>query len=76
MNPHLDKFDENILYEMNKNGRISISEIANKLKKSKNFVSKRLRKMRQNRTLLHSAMLVDRSKLGLQTYYLYLRLVD
>ncbi len=72
----IDKYDRKILYELDKNGRATLTEIAKKINKSKSFVLYRIDKMKESGFYLHDIVIYDVSKLGYQTYYLYLRVVD
>ncbi len=72
----LDIYGKKILYELCKDGRISQSQIAKKISKSKSFVLYRLRKLKEKKILLGHTLILDPSKLGYHTYYVYLRIVD
>ncbi len=71
-----DEFDRKILYELEKDGRASISQVAKTIKKSVSFVQYRLHKLEQQGILIDHIMIVDRSKLGFKTYRIYLRIVN
>ena len=72
----IDEYDRKFLYELNKDGRASLTEISKQINKSKSFILYRIEKMKENGFYLHDIVIYDGSRLGYQTYYLYLRVVD
>lgn len=73
---HLDKNDLKILYELEQDGRISLQRLAKATGLSKSFILYRLSRMEKNGILLRHVALVDMSKLGYQTYDIFLRIVN
>ncbi len=69
----LDLFDKKILFELDKDSSQSISEIAKKIKRSKEFVNFRIHRLEKEEIILGYSAIVDMSKLGYFTFRIYLR---
>jgi len=69
----LDLLDKRIIYELERNCKISISNIAKKLKVSKQRVSYRIKNLELNRFILGYSCILDTSKLGYTTYRIYIK---
>jgi len=72
----LDKTDMRILYELSKNSRIADTRIAKIIKKSKESVRYRIKKMIDNKIILGFNLWTDPSKLGLASAKIYLNLAN
>ncbi len=70
----LDKKDEKILYELDKNARQSNSHIGKKVRLSKEVVNYRIKKMENAGLILRYSTIIDFFKTGLRKFKLYLRL--
>lgn len=70
----LDKKDKEILYELDKNSRITSSRIAKKLKLSKDIVQYRIKKMQQLGVIHKFLTILDTAKLGYTTYKFLIKL--
>src|SRR3989344_5424821 len=73
---HLDLKDRKILYELDKNARISFSEIAKRIHLSKNSVIKRITKLEEEKIILDYNGLININQLGYSTYDIYLKFQD
>ena len=62
--PKLDYFDRRTLFELDKNARISGTSIGKKIRKSKQFVDYRIKKLEENKILKGYITVIDYSKLG------------
>ncbi len=69
----LDLFDKKILFELEKDSSKSISEIAKKIKRSKEFVNFRIHRLEKEEIILGYSSIVDMSKLGYFTFRIYLK---
>jgi len=69
----LDLKNKRILHELDKNARISYSEIAKRIKLSKNSVIKRIKKMEKEQIILGYNALININNLGYTTYDIYLK---
>ena len=69
----LDKTDKKILFELEKNSRITASSLAKKVKKSKEAVSYRINRLKENEILRSCTAIVDMSKLGYFTFRIYIK---
>lgn len=70
----LDLFDGKLLYELDKDSHLSTSVLAKKLKKSKQFVDYRIKRLEENKIISGYYPIIDASKLGFTTYRIYLKL--
>lgn len=70
----IDKFDRKILYELDKDGRASIPKIAKEIGRSKDFVFYRIKRMKKQGIYMYDIISLDTSKLGFQTYLLYIQI--
>jgi DNA-binding Lrp family transcriptional regulator len=71
--PALDYFDRRILFELDRNARISTTEIGKKIRKSKQFVDYRIKKLQEARILKGFITVIDYSKLGYLSMRVYLK---
>ncbi|OGJ18876.1 hypothetical protein A3K73_07120 [Candidatus Pacearchaeota archaeon RBG_13_36_9] len=69
----LDEYDKKLLYELDKDAHTSISKLADKMKKSKQFVEYRIKKLEENRVITGYNVIIDASKLGFFTYRIYFK---
>ncbi len=72
----LDVKDKKILYELDKNARISFSEIAKKIRLSKNSVINRIKSLEEENIILGYNSLININQLGYATYDVYLKFQD
>jgi len=72
----LDLKDKKILYELDKDARISFSEIAKKIKLSKNSVINRIKFLEQEKIILGYNSLININQIGYATYDVYLKFQD
>jgi DNA-binding Lrp family transcriptional regulator len=73
MTRFLDSYDKRILFELDKNARSSVSGLATQVKKSKQFVDYRIRKLEERRIIRGYASVIDYSKLGYISIRVYLK---
>ncbi len=69
----LDLYDKKILFELEKDSSQSASEIAKKIKRSKEFVNFRIHRLENEKIVLGYSAIVDMSKLGYFTFRIYLK---
>jgi len=69
----LDEYDKKLLYELDKDAHISISKLAKKLRRSKQFVEYRIKRLENNKVVLGYHAIIDASKLGFFTYRAYFK---
>ncbi len=72
----IDTVDKRILFELERNARISDVKLAKIVKKSKDAVRYRIRRLEEERIIQHWKTWIDLSKLGYTTPTIYLRLVN
>ena len=60
----LDVFDRKIMYELDKNSRVTSSKIGKKIRKSKQFVDYRIKRLESLGVLSKYTTVIDYSKLG------------
>jgi len=70
----LDKKDSQILFELDRNSRQSINEIAKKTKLSRDVVAYRIKQLEKSKIINGYFTLIDFTKLGYQAIRLYLKL--
>jgi DNA-binding Lrp family transcriptional regulator len=70
--PELDTFDYKLLYALEKNARLPISQIAKEIKISKQKTLYRLKRLEQLEYVLGYYPIIDASTLGYTTYRIYL----
>ncbi|MEK6886234.1 MAG: AsnC family transcriptional regulator [Nanoarchaeota archaeon] len=69
----LDAYDRTILYELDKNARITTTELGKKIRKSKQFVDYRIKKLEENKVLKGYTTVIDYSKLGYISIRVYFK---
>lgn len=69
----LDYFDKKILFELDKNARISATDIGKKIRKSKQFVDYRIKSLEDSGILKGYVTIIDYSKLGYLSVRVYLK---
>lgn len=69
----LDLFDQKILYELDKSAKIRLSTLSKKLKRSKQFIDYRIKKLEQAGIIKGYKAVVDMSKFGFSTFRIYLK---
>lgn len=70
----LDEYDKKVLYELDKDAHVSLSKLAEKIKKSKQFIEYRIKKLEENKIIAGYNVIIDASKLGFFTYRVYFKL--
>ena len=73
MSIKLDLYDKKILFELDVNARIPTSNIAKKLKKSKQFVDYRIKKLEENKIIVRYNTVIDYSRLGFTSIRVYFK---
>lgn len=76
MDVNIDHYDKRILFELDKNARAKISTIAKKIRRSKQFVKYRIRKLEDEKIILGYTAVIDYSRLGYTSIRVYLRFHD
>jgi len=69
----LDYYDKKILFELDKNARIATSDLAKEIRKSKQFVDYRIKKLEQERIISGYTTVIDYSKLAYTSIRVYLK---
>ncbi len=73
MNYKIDLYDKKILYELDKKSNLSISNLAKKLRRSKQFILYRIKKLEDEGIISGYHAIVDMSKLGYFTFRVYIK---
>lgn len=76
MEVKLDLKDKKILFELDKNSRANLSEIAKKVRLSKEVVFHRINRLTDEKVILRFLTIPATYRLGLTGYKVYLRLTD
>jgi len=69
----LDEYDKKILYELDKNSRVTLKKLASLIGRSKQFTLFRLRRFQKEEVITHYTAIVDMSRLGFFTFRFYVR---
>lgn len=69
----IDKIDKKILFELDKNSRRSVKEIAKKLKINRDTLAYRIKQLEKNSIIKNYYTLLDYSKLGYQLIRVYFK---
>jgi len=69
----IDAYDKRILFELDKDARISTTKISKLLRKSKQFVDYRIKKLESEKVLLGYTTVIDYSKLGYISMRVYFK---
>ena len=69
----LDYYDKKILFELDKNSRITTSSIAKQIRKSKQFVDYRIKRLEEEKVILGYTTVIDYSKLGYTSIRVYFK---
>lgn len=72
----VDNIDKRILFELEKNARIPDTQLAKKVRKSKDSVRYRIKKLEQEGIILNYKTWIDYSKLGFRTATIYLTIMN
>ncbi|MCH7568157.1 MAG: Lrp/AsnC family transcriptional regulator [Nanoarchaeota archaeon] len=73
MTEKIDLYDRKLLYELDKNSVASLTELAKKLRRSKQFVLYRMKKLEEAGIITGYHAIVDMSKLGYFTFRVYFK---
>ncbi len=73
---NIDNIDKRILFELEKNARITDSALAKLVKKSKDAVRYRIKKLEDEKIILGYRTWIDYSKIGYRTSTIYLNLIN
>jgi DNA-binding Lrp family transcriptional regulator len=69
----LDEYDRKLLYELDKDAQVTLSTLAKKIRRSKQFVEYRIKKLEDNNVIIGYHAIIDASKLGFFTYRIYFK---
>lgn len=69
----LDRLDKRLIYELEKDSSQTVSALAKRLKRSKEVVSFRIKRLEREGILLGCSAIVDMAKLGYFTFRVYFR---
>ena len=69
----LDVYDKKLLYEMDKNSAISISELSKKLRRSKQFIIYRMKQLEKATIITGYNAIIDMSKVGYFSFRAYFK---
>jgi DNA-binding Lrp family transcriptional regulator len=70
---NIDAYDRKILFELDKNARITATAIGKKIRKSKQFVDYRINRLEETKVLKGHVTIIDHSRLGYQSIRVYLK---
>ncbi len=73
MSTKLDFYDRNLLYELDKDSSQPISKLAKKLRRSKQFVLYRMKKLEETGIITGYQAIIDMSKIGYFTFRIYFK---
>lgn len=73
MNYKIDLYGKKLLYELDKDSSISLSELSKKLKRSKQFILYRMKQLEEANIITGYNAIVDMSKLGFFTFRVYFK---
>jgi len=75
MREHLkiDTYDKKLLYELDKASNIPLQELSKKLKKSKQFILYRMKRLEEANVITGYNAIIDTSKLGFFTFRVYFK---
>jgi len=71
--PKLDLYDRKILFELDKNARTTTTQIGKKIRKSKQFVDYRIKKLEEMGILKGYVTVIDYSRLGYMSMRVYFK---
>lgn len=69
----LDEYDKKLLYELDLDAHASLSKLAERINRSKQFVEYRIKKLEENKVIAGYNAIIDASKLGFFTYRIYFK---
>lgn len=69
----LDEYDRRLLYELDLDSGLSVSALARRLRRSKQFVLFRLNRLETEGVNTHYTAIIDMAKLGYSSYRIYLK---
>ena len=69
----LDSYDRKIIFELDKNARVTTTQIGKKIRKSKQFVDYRIKRLEEAGVLPGYITVIDYSKLGYQSIRVYFK---
>ena len=69
----IDLYDKKLLYELDKNSAINLPELSKKLKRSKQFILYRMKKLEEEGIITGYHAIIDMSKLGYITFRVYFK---
>ncbi len=70
----MDRHDQLLLYELDKKSNLPLAELSKKLKRSKQFILYRMKKLEEQGIITGYNAIVDMSKLGYFTFRVYFKL--
>ena len=70
----LDKLDRSLLYELDKNSRIPVAQLAKKLRHSRETIVYRLNRLVENKIITKFITTINPCKLGYEIFKIYLKL--
>ena len=73
MDIKLDSYDRRILFELDKNSRSTTTQIGKKIRKSKQFVDYRIKRLEELKVLQGYVTVIDYSRLGYKSIRVYLK---
>jgi Lrp/AsnC family leucine-responsive transcriptional regulator len=73
MSIKLDSYDKRILFELDKNARISTTNLGKQIRKSKQFVDYRIKKLEEEKVIVGYTTVIDYSRLGYTSIRVYFK---
>tara|TARA_Y100000310_G_C20676199_1_gene813189 strand:- start:1417 stop:2391 length:975 start_codon:yes stop_codon:yes gene_type:complete len=70
---NIDLYDKKLLYELDRDSSINLSDLSKKLKRSKQFILYRIKKLEELKIVTGYHAIVDMSKLGFFTFRVYFK---
>ncbi len=73
MTYNIDLYDKKLLYELDKDSSVELSELSKKLRRSKQFILYRMKKLEESKIITGYNAIIDMSKLGYFTFRVYFK---
>jgi len=73
MSYNIDLYDKKLLYELDKDSSIGLAQLSKKLRRSKQFILYRMKKLEEAKVITAYNAIIDMSKLGYFTFRVYFK---
>ena len=69
----MDRYDKKILFQLDKNSRVTLNQLSKITRKSKQFVTYRIKRLEEEGIIKGYRAIIDASKLGFTTHRIYVK---